>query len=434
MGTTEPRLTHDVTTPPPDRPSTPPTRTSDGHRRLRPGVAVAAGNLASRLSRVAGRGHGNQIRGRIALAVDPQLPRELARGRTVVLVSATNGKTATASFLAAAVRADGTRITTNSDGANLLAGMTSALAADPDAPVAVLECDEANLPAAVDLMAPRLVVLGNLSRDQLDRHHEVRRIAERWKDTLEARPTPVVASNADPNVAWALESIEDVTWVDTGMVSRLDNAICPRCRELLDLSADTWTCACGFARPEPDVVVAPDTVTLHGAPLPLRLAIPWSWQRANAAMALAAAVALGVDATRAADAMARLELVGNRRARVDLGDGRSAALVLAKNPSSWAVILDELEGSGRGVVIAQDDNFADGLDPSWLWDVPFERLAGCPIATAGTRTLDVAVRLAHAGNRPVSVVSDPLEAATALPGDDPVIAASYSVFHGLGVR
>jgi UDP-N-acetylmuramyl tripeptide synthase len=166
----------------------------------------------------------------------------------------------------------------------------------------------------------------------------------------------------------------------------------------------------------------------------MQLAIPWSWQRANAALALAAAHALGVDTARAASAMAALELVGNRRARVDIGDGRSAALVLAKNPSSWAVILDELEGSGRGVVIAQDDDFPDGLDPSWLWDVAFERLDGCAIATAGTRSLDVAVRLAHAGNRPVAVVADPVEAARKLPGDDLVIAASYSVFHRLGVR
>jgi UDP-N-acetylmuramyl tripeptide synthase len=395
---------------------------------------VAAGNLASRLSRATGRGHGNQIRGRIALAVDPQLPRELARGRTVVLVSATNGKTATASFLAAAVRAAGTRVTTNEDGANLLAGMTSALAADPDAPVAVLECDEANLPAAVRLMSPRLVVLGNLSRDQLDRHHEVRRIAERWKELLEERPTPVVASNTDPNVAWALESIADVTWVDTGMVSRLDNAICPRCRELLDLGADTWSCACGFSRPEAQVTVTRDRVEIQGRVLPLELAIPWSWQRANAAMAVTAAAALGVDPTAAADAMAALDAVGNRRSRVDVGDGRTAALVLAKNPSSWEVILDELEDSGRGVVIAQDDDFPDGLDPSWLWDVAFERLAGCAIATAGTRSLDVAVRLTHAGNRPSAVVADPLEAARKLPGDDLVIAASYSVFHRLGVR
>lgn len=416
------------------RPDPPAPARPSGLRRVRSAAAVAAGNLAGRLSRAAGRGHGHQIRGRVALAVDPELPQHLACGRTVVLVSATNGKTATASFLAAALRADGREVTTNEDGANLLAGMTSALAADPDAPVAVLECDEANLPAAVELMAPRLVVLGNLSRDQLDRHHEVRRLAERWREVLRVRPTPVVASNADPNVAWALEAVDDVTWVDTGMVSRLDNAICPRCRELLDLSQDTWSCACGFTRPPADVAVAAGSVRLGERELPLPLRIPWSWQRANAAMALAAAVRLGADPEAAASAVAQLEVVGNRRSRVDIGDGRHAALILAKNPSSWEVILDELEGTGRGLVIAQDDRDADGLDPSWLWDVPFERLEGLTIATAGTRSLDVAVRLTHAGNRPVAIVADPLEAARRLPGDDLVIAASYSVFHRLGVR
>jgi UDP-N-acetylmuramyl tripeptide synthase len=218
------------------------------------------------------------------------------------------------------------------------------------------------------------------------------------------------------------------------MVSRLDNAICPRCRELLDLSQDTWSCACGFTRPPADVAVAAGSVRLGERELPLPLRIPWSWQRANAAMALTAAVRLGADPEAAASAVAQLEVVGNRRSRVDIGDGRHAALILAKNPSSWEVILDELEGTGRGLVIAQDDRDADGLDPSWLWDVPFERLQGLTIATAGTRSLDVAVRLTHAGNRPVAIVADPLEAARRLPGDDLVIAASYSVFHRLGVR
>jgi len=157
----------------------------------------------------------------VALAVDPEVPRTLAAGRRVVLVSATNGKTATTSMLTAAWRGSGEDVTTNANGANLLAGMTSALAADRTAPAAVLECDEANLPFALDLMSPELLVLGNLSRDQLDRHLEVRRIAERWRSELADHPTAVVASNSDPNVAWAVAEVADVTWVDTGLVSRL---------------------------------------------------------------------------------------------------------------------------------------------------------------------------------------------------------------------
>ena len=402
--------------------------------RLRAAAALGAGELASVVSRATGRGHGHQIRGRVALAVDPQLPRRLADGRRVVLVSATNGKTATSSMLVAAVRDAGIDVTTNSDGANLLAGMTSALAADRTAPAAVLECDEANLPFALDLMAPELVVLGNLSRDQLDRHLEVRRIAERWKQVLAEHPTRVVASNSDPNVAWAVQDVEDLTWVDTGLVSRLDNAICPSCRELLDLSSDTWNCSCGFTRPPADVSVADGAIRLGDRSVPLELRLPWSWQRANAALALAAADALGLDVARAAHAVGHLDQVGNRRHRVPIGDGREAELVLAKNPSSWALLIDELEGTDRGLVIAQDDNAADGTDPSWLWDVPYERLGALTIATAGTRTLDVAVRLQHAGCPPVAIEADPFDAARALPGDDLVIAASYSIFHRLGVR
>jgi UDP-N-acetylmuramyl tripeptide synthase len=402
--------------------------------RLRTAAALGAGGFASALSRATGRGHGAQIRGRVALTVDPELPRTLAAGRRVVLVSATNGKTATTSMLTAAWRGSGVDVTTNANGANLLAGMTSALAADRTAPAAVLECDEANLPFALDLMAPELLVLGNLSRDQLDRHLEVRRIAERWRSELAGHPTAVVASNSDPNVAWAVADVADVTWVDTGLVSRLDNAICPACEELLDLSADTWSCSCGFHRPPADVGLGDGVLVVRGREVPLQLQLPWSWQRANAALALAAADRLGLDVGAAALEVGRLDEVGNRRHRIPVGDGRSAELVLAKNPASWALIIDELAGSGRSVVIAQDDRAADGTDPSWLWDMPFERLVGCPIATAGTRSLDVAVRLQHAGCRPVAVEPTVEAAAAALPGDELVVAASYSVFRRLGIR
>ncbi len=402
--------------------------------RLRTTAALGAGGLASALSRATGRGNGSQIRGRVGLALDPRLPETLAAGRRVVLVSATNGKTATTSMLTAALRDAGVGVTTNADGANLLAGMTSALAADRAAPAAVLECDEANLPFALDQMAPELLVLGNLSRDQLDRHLEVRRIAERWRSELAEHPTPVVASNSDPNVAWAVGEVADVTWVDTGLVSRLDNAICPVCEELLDLSEDTWTCACGFHRPPADVSLGDGVLRVRERQVPLELRLPWSWQRANAALALAAVDRLGLDVAAAAAAVGRLDQVGNRRHRIPVGDGRDAELVLAKNPSSWALIIQELAGSGRSLVIAQDDQAADGTDPSWLWDVPFEQLVGSPIATAGTRSLDVAVRLQHAGCRPVAVESTVEAAARSLPGDEVVVAASYSIFRRLGIR
>ncbi len=116
---------------------------------------------------------------------------------------------------------------------------------------------------------------------------------------------------------------------------------------------------------------------------------------------------------------------------VPIGDGRDARVLLAKNPAGWTEVLRFLhERESAAVVIAVNARVADGKDPSWLWDVPYELLRGHSTATAGERRLDVAVRLRYAEVEHF-VEPDPLEAARALPGDDVHIVASYTQFSAL---
>ena len=59
--------------------------------------------------------------------------------------------------------------------------------------------------------------------------------------------------------------------------------------------------------------------------------------------------------------------------------GRPVRLLLAKNPAGWTAVfdlLDEEPVASAAVAVAINARTADGFDPSWLWDVPFERLAG----------------------------------------------------------
>ena len=111
------------------------------------------------------------------LAVAPDLLDDVARGRRVVIVSATNGKTTTTRLLAEALRASGVRVVSNSTGANMPAGVAAALGRDRESEVAVLEVDERWVPRVVDPLGTELLVLGNLTRDELDRFGEVRSIA-----------------------------------------------------------------------------------------------------------------------------------------------------------------------------------------------------------------------------------------------------------------
>ena len=151
---------------------------------LRARLATSIGGAAGRVSRLTGRGDGSVIGGVLGLRVEPELLRLLAADRQVVLVTGTNGKTTTTRLITAALGALGQDVASNAFGANMEAGLASALGRAPDAPYAVLETDERYLPAVIKATKPRVVVLLNLSRDQMDRAAEIWLTARRWRQAL----------------------------------------------------------------------------------------------------------------------------------------------------------------------------------------------------------------------------------------------------------
>jgi CobQ-like glutamine amidotransferase family enzyme/UDP-N-acetylmuramyl tripeptide synthase len=356
-------------------------------------------NATSRRLRLGG---GSVIGGRAGLAVDRGALAALAEGRRVALLSGTNGKTTTTRLLAAAMATSGP-VATSEAGANLPAGLVAALAEAEDDAVAVLEVDEGYLPAVAADVKPEAVVLLNLSRDQLDRVGEVRMVAERWRAGAGTLGDAVVVANADdPLVVWAAEAAQRITWVGAGQLWRSDSAGCPACGGRIEFDghgpSGPWRCTgCEWARPPLDVEVAgADMCTTDGRRLSIDLALPGRCNLANAAMAVTAAAAMGVDEAPALAAMATVREVQGRFATIEVGAAR-ARLLLAKNPAGWAELLDLLQGGRGPVVVGINARIADGRDPSWLWDVEFERLAGRTVIATGERAADLAVRLRYAG-------------------------------------
>ena len=382
-------------------------------------------------SRVTGRGGGAVIGGRVALALDKGALGKLAAGRSLFLVSGTNGKTTTTALLAAALGTAGP-VVTNVTGANLKTGLVSALARDLDSAVAVLEVDEAALVPVLAETTATVVVLLNLSRDQLDRYGEVRLAAQKWRTSLGARPeVHVVANCDDPLVVWAAQAGGSVTWVSTGQRWRIDATSCPNCGGRISWTGEVWSCSCGLARPEPEIggggaIGSEDAVEVGGRSFPVQLQLPGRCNASNAAMAVAAARVAGVDPEDALAAMVGIANVAGRYREVNLGSA-SARLLLAKNPAGWNEILDFLAAPPAGVVVAVNARGPDGYDTSWLWDVDFERLEGRPVVAAGERALDVAVRLRYAGV-PHEVCPDPLVAARRLPPGKVELVANYTAF------
>ncbi len=211
---------------------------SPGTRSGRAAGAVEALKVVNWLSRSLGRGSGTVAGGRVGLALDPSLLAVLAHGRRVALVSGTNGKTTTTRLMVEALATDGDgSIATNDTGANMPAGHASAMAGTLPGSDVVLEVDEGYLGRLIDETRPRVVILLNLSRDQLDRISEVRMLVDRWRRAMEGlaatgeneHGTVVVANADDPMVVWAAATAPDVRWVGAGQVWHNDAVGCPAC-------------------------------------------------------------------------------------------------------------------------------------------------------------------------------------------------------------
>ncbi|MGP4111840.1 MurT ligase domain-containing protein [Streptomyces sp. 4N509B] len=360
-------------------------------------LAVTAGKAAAAVSRAAGRGSGSVIGGRVALKLDPELLSRLAAHLDVVLVSATNGKTTTTRLLAEALRAGG-EVVSNALGANMPAGITSALSSGAQARYGVLEVDEKYLTSVAAAVSPKAVALLNLSRDQLDRAAETRMLAERWREGLKDSKATVVANADDPLVVWAASSATAVVWVAAGQEWKDDAWSCPACGGVLQRPGDSWGCgSCGFSRPTPTWVLSGDAVLdPHGSAWPIHLQLPGRANKANATTAAATAALFGVPPGLALQRMQAVTAVAGRYDVVS-HQGREIRLLLAKNPAGWLETFSLIDPPPAPVILSVNARSADGTDTSWLWDVDYTRLAGHPVAVIGDRRLDLAVRLEVAG-------------------------------------
>ncbi len=404
---------------------------------LRASLAASVSRTAAALSRATGRGDGSVIGGRLGMMIDPDLLAHLAAGRRIALVSGTNGKTTTTRFTAAAVGVLGD-VATNSFGANMPTGHTSALARAGTTPYAVLEVDEHYLAQVLRATTPLVVALLNLSRDQLDRAKEVAMMAQLWRDALADHPGVHVVANADdPMVVYAAAAHAAagegrVTWFSAGQRWREDAHVCPACGahiERDETDEDSWRCATGdLTRPAPQWTVDESAVIdPEGVRHEVKLQLPGKVNVGNAATALAVAHRFGVSPADAAPKLAEVASVAGRYAQVDR-DGRNIRLLLAKNPASWLEAFDMAEEQPTLLSINARD--PDGFDTSWLFDVDFAPLRGRQVLITGDRAFDLAVRL-QVNDVAFTHVKSFDEAVAAVPPGRLEVIANYTAFQDI---
>jgi lipid II isoglutaminyl synthase (glutamine-hydrolysing) len=371
------------------------------------------------------------IGGLVAMTLDRSILRQLGAGRRTVVVTGTNGKSTTTRMTAAALSTLGA-VATNAEGANMDAGLVAALAAHRDAGLAALEVDEMHVPHVLDAVGAAVLVLLNLSRDQLDRVGEINVIERALRAGLAGHPQTVVIANCDDVLMTsAAYDSPNVVWVAAGGAWANDSISCPRSGEVIVRDKGHWySTGADFKRPTPHWWFGPeDGDTLYGPDglaLPMRLALPGSVNRGNAAQAVAAAVALGADPAAAVAAVSSVDEVAGRYRTVRIG-AHQARMLLAKNPAGWQEALSMVDKHAAGVVISVNGQIPDGEDLSWLWDVRFEHFDDTAVVAAGERGTDLAVRLGYAGVRH-TLVHDTVAAIASCPPGRVEVVANYTAF------
>ena len=440
-------------------------------------IANAAGKLARFGLQLGGRG-GTALPGLIALTIDPDFigaaASELAHG--IVLASGTNGKTTTARMLSDIVRATGWAPIHNRSGSNLERGIAGALLAasdwrgQPSGDIGMFEVDEASLPRVLGRVNPRVVLITNLFRDQMDRYFELDQLARRIGEAIaKLDPRVTLVLNADdPIVAWLGQKhrgpilyfgVDDPTVGGLVPQAISDATRCPRCgqplryeRVVLAHEGD-WSCpSCGLARPDRDVAATRVALTAVSSEIqlrttgasafdPVRVPVAGLYNAYNALAALAVARALDIALPTAALAIANFRPAFGRLEEVTV-DGRDLRLILVKNPAGFnAAIGALLETSRRPRLLAAlNDRDADGRDVSWIWDADFEALAPTVehAVVTGIRSRDLANRLKYAGvpREKVEVVDQWGSAidraiAAAPEGGEVVVLATYTAMLAL---
>jgi UDP-N-acetylmuramyl tripeptide synthase len=389
-------------------------------------LEIVVARSAGRLSRLVGAGGGTTIPGKVLWTLDPTAVDRLAARLPLgaALVSATNGKTTT-SAMAAEILEPRIRLAHNAAGANLVSGVASALLASDGSELGLFEVDEGALPEVARRVRPRVVCLGNLFRDQLDRWGELELVAARWRKAVESLAGAVVVVNGDdPQVGDLARSAERavVFGLDdprhaTALPHAADSKWCVHCGTPYVYAAayvghlGDYRCpACGRGRPPLDVVAR--EIELHGLDASrfqlataewtrtVELRLPGLYNVYNAVAAASLARELGASADEIEHGLRSFSAAFGRFEEIRVGD-RAVLVLLVKNPAGANEVVRTLVAGGAPplAVVALNDAIADGQDVSWIWDVDWEPLLERldRVVVTGTRAQELALRFAYAG-------------------------------------
>lgn len=385
-------------------------------------ISIMAARLVSGVLRLFRRG-ATTLPGRVALFFKYDILTALSRSTRVICVTGTNGKTTTCALLEHALKAAGKSCFVNKSGANMLTGVTSALIENCTLfgrcrrDFAILECDENSLPLISRYVDAEIIAVTNIFRDQLDRYGEVTHTLGAIRSSIDNTPTATLVLNADCPLTNSLSRCKNncIRFGINGNYEGVDISearYCPVCSAELKYDSRVYAhlgnyrCPrCAYARGNADIEAstvellgengANFTITSGNNAAEFNTSLGGIYNVYNIICAAAVLSALGIDEVNLlggfSGAFGRMESFSDGNSRV--------LLLLVKNPvglSSCAEYAAKLKGYDN-IVIALNDNAADGRDVSWIWDADIDALCGinARFYTFGTRAADMTLRLKY---------------------------------------
>lgn len=356
------------------------------------------------------RGGGSALPGLFVEKISPTFVSETLKQlpHGVVVVSGTNGKTTTTKMVVALLESQGLQVFTNRTGSNFVRGVAAALLGEIDmkgklnADIAVLELDEAHAVKFVEVIKPRYSLLLNVMRDQLDRFGEIDSTAKMLEKIANATTEIVVTNREDNRLATTAASYSGEAKVkyfglNDSLLSKFpnDDDMHTSSSEHIKKPAKAPT------HPDADVILkdfnekgAAYNIAGKDFVTPLKLKGVYNIYNSAAALALVRAIIPEASINSLLGALSTVTPAFGRGETLQIG-GQPLELVLVKNPSGFRLGLESFDPEGYATMIAINDNYADGRDMSWLWDVDFTSLSQYPIYITGIRAYDMALRMQY---------------------------------------